>query len=279
MRSRSFHKVFGRLLSREIFHDWAQSLAIVSIGAIAVTLFVGLQANSASMEERLNEMISVAKPADIYVATDPRSLKAEDDSDRILSCLGDEDYLESRFLTYCNMESHNVALVCSYSLPTISTPYDVTKTTDSSSTNYCYIDETIAYDLAEKNKDVEVLGREVEFSFDLTGFGIDASTLGLLDSFVREGKENPFRTGTLPFYSTVTGIMRHPENTTKANPMPLLTLVSNKVFHRAIVDSLTDFFTPLGARLIYREGFFNLLGWGDGELEGSVVNFPRLTNI
>lgn len=275
MKKGLFYRVFGRLLYREIFKDWAQSLAIVSIGAIATTLFVGLQANTSSMSDRLDRMLALSAPADIYVMTDPRSFVAEDDADSILNLLDENDYLETRFLTYCSLESHNVALACSYSLPTISIPYDVETSEFSTANSFFYVDETIAGDLAAKHPDTAVLGMDVDLSFDLQGFSLDDSYLSILDSFLKQGKKNPFREGSFPFRATISGIMKHPENTTKASPMPMLTLLSNKVFQEAIVNTLQDCFLPIGAQLIYRFGFYEQLGWGDGDIHGSVTNFPK----
>ena len=81
---KSLTSVFGKLLWRELLRSWAQSLAIVAIGAIAITLFVGLQANSRSLDARVEEMVSLSSPADLYVTTDPHSLKVQDDKDMIL---------------------------------------------------------------------------------------------------------------------------------------------------------------------------------------------------
>ncbi|MDY6391278.1 MAG: ABC transporter permease [Bacilli bacterium] len=274
MKRGLFSRIFGRLLRREIFKDWAQSLAIVSIGAIAVTLFVGLSANSGAMESSLDEMIRLSHPADIYVTTDPRSLKAEDDSDMILSKLDEGDYIESRFLGYCNMESHNIALACTYSLPTVSTGYEIRLHESSTDTDFFYVDQSYYEDRLMKDPKDQLLGEEVEISFDVSSFGINESTLSLLDSFLLEGKTNPFRSGSLSMHSTVTGIMKHPENTTKANPIPMVTYMSNTRFKRIVIASLKESFTTLGTKLIYSEGFHKILGWGDGNIDGSARRFP-----
>ena len=126
MRAIRLGKIFSRLLRREIFRDWSQSLAIVMIGAIASTLYIGLTANGESMQQRVDEMVSLSSPANIYVTTDPHALSSQDDSDFILAHLDSQDYLESRFYGYCSINSKNVMLAISPRLPRLSTAYDLT---------------------------------------------------------------------------------------------------------------------------------------------------------
>lgn len=274
MRKIRLGHIFNRLLRREIFKDWAQSLAIVAIGAIAMTLFIGLTANAKSLENQVNQMIEVSSMADLYITTDPHSLVSQDDSDLILDKLGPQDYVESRFYTYCSMESRNVMMAISPALPRLSKPYDVVTASDSTPTDYFYVDEVMLWDVFKTDEKNKVLGYNVSLSFDLSSLNIDESLLKITDSFVKENAKNPFRTGSLSFHSTVTGVMKHPENTSKASPMPTLATMSNKRFQKSIVRGLEEAFTPTGVRLIYRLGFYEKLGWGDGNIEGGVNNFP-----
>ena len=274
MRAIRLGKILSRLLRREIFRDWSQSLAIVMIGAIASTLYIGLTANGESMQQRVDEMVSLSSPANIYVTTDPHALSSQDDSDFILAHLDSQDYLESRFYGYCSINSKNVMLAISPRLPHLSTAYDLTLAPTSTESDYLFIDESFGFDQLTTYSKEEIIGKEVQFSFDLTGLSLDDSTINMLGSFLRENQENPFKKGSLSFSSTITGVMKHPENTAKASPMPLLTMMSNKRFHDAIVASLENTFTPTGASLIYRYGFYQRLGWGDGDLHGGYRNFP-----
>ena len=56
---------------REIFSLWKQFIAIIAIGAIAVTLFVGLQANADSLRNRVDAMYAMGNVADTYVTVNP----------------------------------------------------------------------------------------------------------------------------------------------------------------------------------------------------------------
>ena len=279
-RKKSLTSIFSRLLWRELWRSWAQSLAIVAIGAIAITLFVGLQANAGALEARVEEMISLSRPADIYVTTDPHNLKAEDDKDMILSCLDEQDSLETRFYGFATLESRNAMLAVSPFFPRLSVGYDLHVSSAHSDTDYFLIDESIANDLKneKKNKgiqDYDPIGEVLQFHFDLSTFKVSDSLLEALDIFLQPGKANPFREGKLFFSAPVSGTMKHPENTTKANPIPMISMMSNYRFRKAIVDSLRDTFTEYGASLVYRVGFYETLGWGDGNIDGGYASFPR----
>ena len=273
-KRRSLSSIFGRLLWREVFRNWAQSLAIVAIGAIAVTLFVGLSANSLALDTRIETMVSLSSPADLYVTTDPRKLGSEDDTDEILKRLGEGDYLESRFYTFCKVASRDSTLAVSPFSPKLSKAYDITFDSVQNDTDYFYIDQFVANDLKSSLKE-SPLGKTVSLSFDVSSTTMDENTLRMVDALLNPGKKNPFREGKLNFEARVSGIMKHPENTTKASPIPMLAMMSNYRFKEAIVASLKDYFTPTGAALIYRIGFYEKLGWGDGNIDGTYASFPK----
>ena len=57
MEKTSTHSLLNKMLLRSFKKAWAQFLAVIAIGAIAVTLFVGLLANAQSFENRLKEIL------------------------------------------------------------------------------------------------------------------------------------------------------------------------------------------------------------------------------
>ena len=267
-------RIFASLALRESFRNWPQTLAVIAIGAIAVTLFVGLQANSASMESRIALMEESSHPADVYVLSDPHQLKSEDDTELIRSLLGSEDTMESRFYSYCNLESKASLLTVSPSLPYLSTAYDVQASWDSTETDYFYIDSYVAEEFVNANATIPVLGRTATLSFDLSSFGLDENLLKVLDAYTLGGKKNPFREKNLVFHSPVTGIMHHPENAPKTIPVPFLTMMSSYRFFVSMRTAMEESFTPAGVQLIFKEGFYKKLGWGDGNPYGSYAHFP-----
>ncbi|MCR5348016.1 MAG: FtsX-like permease family protein [Bacilli bacterium] len=274
MKKGRFLGIISKLLRREVFRDWAQSLAIVAIGAITVTLFVGLQANASSLEQRRDELVSVSSPADIYVTTDPHSLSSDNDSKAIASLLDPGDYLESRFYGYCAVEGHRSMLAVSPFYPNLSKGYDLTLSDSSSDVDYFLLDEAVVRDIRSSNPDYTPLDAEAKISFDVSSLKLDELTLTVLDALTIEGQENPFRKGTLPLTTTITGTMKHPENTTKTSPIPFLAMMSNKRFKAMIVSCLESSFTSTGVQLIMRQGFYQRLGWGDGTIDGGTLTFP-----
>ena len=80
---------------RSIKMGWKQFLAIILIGGIAVTLFIGLLSNAQSLKERVDRLYAIGNEADIYITT---SRRAEEDDANIQALLYKEDAIESRFI-------------------------------------------------------------------------------------------------------------------------------------------------------------------------------------
>ena len=72
-------------LFREVKANWKQFLSILFIGGIAVTLFVGLEANADSIASRVNETYTRGNMADIWVTTS--SYVEEDEAVHLLRAL------------------------------------------------------------------------------------------------------------------------------------------------------------------------------------------------
>ena len=66
-RKRSTFSVLFKMAVREAKKSWAQFLAIVAIGAIAVTLFIGLLSNAECFDRQLNATYDAGNMADVWV--------------------------------------------------------------------------------------------------------------------------------------------------------------------------------------------------------------------
>lgn len=222
--------LFFKLALREIKRNWAQFLAIVSIGAIAVTLFVGLEANSVSLSMRVEETYERGKMADLWVTSshyDEREEKA------IRSLLAEGDGFDKRFEMSATAGSHSVVTAISESLPSISVPYDVVAEQEEDAYSFCYIDEALSSnDPAKKAMGQYLIGEDITLVYDLSSFSdafrLLSDKLGFA-SYFADGK-NPFEENKWSLSFPITGTMKYPENIAKASYNTSTILISSRLF-------------------------------------------------
>lgn len=250
MKKGKTFSLFFRLAWREVRHHWTQFLAIIAIGAIAVTLFVGLEANAVSLENRVEETYSSGNMADLWVTS---SRYEEKDEEKIASLLQKGEHYEKRFELNASVGSHSVLTAVSTSLPTISCPFDTEVGEDSTNTYFCYIDEAIS----KKSQAMDVygfygIGEKMAVVYDLSSFHNTFASLSKVlgfDDYFLEGK-NPFLENKWTLEFEVTGIMKYPENITKASYGTSTVLVSSSMFMASLQK---DFSSRLSSSLSNKE--------------------------
>lgn len=244
MKKGKTFSLFFRLAWREVRHHWTQFLAIIAIGAIAVTLFVGLEANAVSLENRVEETYSSGNMADLWVTS---SRYEEKDEEKIASLLQKGEHYEKRFELNASVGSHSVLTAVSVSLPTISCPFDTEVGEDSTNTYFCYIDEAIS----KKSQAVNVygfygLGEKMAVVYDLSSFHETFASLSKVlgfDDYFLEG-DNPFLENKWTLEFEVTGIMKYPENITKASYGTSTVLVSSSMFMASLQKDFSSRLSP-----------------------------------
>jgi len=231
-------RLFFKMALREAKKNWSQFLAIVAIGAIAVTLFVGLEANAVSLEQRVDETYANGNMADLWV-TSSRYVPKEEEG--IASLLKDGEEMEGRFEYTANLGNHTVLMAVSDALPTISSPYETTVSDDYKEDSFVYIDEA----LSKKSDSLPEaglygLGEKIVLNVDISSFeeafGVLSDFLSWDDYFV--SGQNPFRQKKWSLAFTVNGIMKYPENITKASYGTSTLLLSSK----AVLTSFGEMF-------------------------------------
>ncbi|MBE6134903.1 MAG: FtsX-like permease family protein [Erysipelotrichaceae bacterium] len=265
---------FLRLAGRSNAKDWAGALAVVAIGGIAITLFCGFLANSASLAHRVEALVAESNAADVYVTTTPAGGFNRKEADEIVSHVDGIKGVESRFYTYCSLSSRNALAVVEPNLPIYSRPYEFVKTDPSQTDDHFFIiDHSL---LSEDKTDPNALqvGGEAVVSFDLSAFSLGSDTADKLDYFLKAGAENPFKKDNLEVSFKVTAAMKHIENAAKGTFNPQAFLCSNSYFRDSLRDALSKSFTNLGIELIWKLGFQEKIGWGDGDPYGATANFP-----
>ena len=227
---------------RNIKKNIAQFLAVISIGAIAVTLFVGLQANAVVFENQINTVFTEGNLADLFVTV---SSYDQDDDAKINDIVGSYGEVEKRAYIPAKVGNHEAYAVIVDELPKISTAYGNIKTSDKNTDDYfVYLDMNWL--------DTGIKGTYEYYNLDDTfNLSIDLSSLGLSDifgkidtsMFLKEGGHSIVTDGNVNLPMTVTGFMQHPENITKANYNRAVCFISFKMFQEVINKQLSANYT------------------------------------
>jgi ABC-type antimicrobial peptide transport system permease subunit len=268
-RAPSTNGILRRKMLRETWSGWKQFLAIIAIGGIAVTLFIGLLSNAQSLSDRVEAFYQQGNAADIYVTT---SLHQDGDASALQKLLSSDDTLESRFEFSARLGSQNAYAAISPAIPGISKPVSIEAASIyQSNTHYFMVDD--AYWTKKKTaKDESGLHLDVgdyaSVTYDFAGY-VDVSQAKLLDSLIKTGGSNVLSEGKITVHPMVTGIMTTSENVTKATYYASTFLMSKSVFRAGILDVLNANYQPAGVDLITA-----FLNWGDEANYADPAAFP-----
>lgn len=216
---------------RNIKNNLMQFISIIAIGAIAVTLFVGLLSNADVFENQVNEVYSNGNLASLWVTT--KTFDSEDESN-ISSFLSDEDELSSRFYLPTNMSNHNVNLAIVHSLPEISKPYG--EIDGDFSEGFLLVDNDLKQKENSSKTGLFNLNDEITFSFDISSYELNL-TQDILEFICKDNKSNCLSGDKLSIKSNITGFMNYPENITKASYNSSVVLMDDNT----LKDSLFNF--------------------------------------
>lgn len=247
MKKKSTISLLNKMLIRSLKKGWAQFLSIVAIGAIAVTLFVGLLANADSFENRVNEVYSEGNLASLWVTTTKYDVK---DKEEISSLLNEDETIEGRLYLPCKVGSMDIYLAVTPTMPEISKPYGELEASENEK-EFLLLDKEF-----KQNKSLTVankyeVGGDASFFLTLSSYGI-SDFADFLDLYLKDGGKNIFKEDTISFDATVTGFMSHPENITKSSYNTSLVLMSDATFKKGITKMLEDNFTSAGVKLIFK---------------------------
>lgn len=255
-----------------------QFLALILIGIISVTIFIGLVSNALTIQAKVANAYENSNFADILVTTNPKNKKDLDDDKKITEILSNKGTYEKRFYSYASLNSFNALFAVSETYPTINKEFNLIKKSEKQTNdNFFVIDRNISYKYSinkmQDGQDLDV-GDIATVTLDLSLFDLDDSMINILDNFLNEGKTNPFKDGKINLNFEITGIMECADNVVHTTISPYVFFCSNSKFKEAIVGILKDRFNDLGASLIYNLGFYEILGWGDGNIDSDAKDFP-----
>lgn len=261
MKKKSPLPLLFKMGRREVRGNWSQFLSIISIGAIAVTLFVGLLANADSFENRMYKSYSDGNLADLYLVT---SAHYGDDLLRVKETVGTNGEVEGRLYLSCDSGSHVYYVAVSPSLPKISTAYSVTDTSaEYSETNYFLLDKTLFSASATPDNPTLKVGDEMTLGYDFSSLGLSENSSFLDDrKYLLEGGKNIFKADRVEMVYPITGMMSSPENITKSAYNSSTILMSDSLFKASFEKLLSKNFTAEGKALIY-SFMAEQMGFGD----------------
>ena len=125
---------------REVRRSWAQFLAIFLIGAIAVTLFVGLLSNAATFEYQTERAYEAGNCADIFLTS---ARHEEEEEEAIRTILGDKGELDGRYEFFGTANGKNAYLAVHDGMPRIGKPYSLSTGEIHTEDYYCLVDESL----------------------------------------------------------------------------------------------------------------------------------------
>lgn len=265
--------LLAKISHRELKSNWAQFLAIIGIGGVAVTLFVGLLANAASIENRVNQAYDEGQMADLWVTT---SLYKPNDLALIQETVGDLGTVEGRFEAPGRHARNSVYSVITPKMPTISKPYEIEeKSAEQSDTHFVLVDDSLAHPASANMGESLKLGDTFEISYDISSY-VNEAMAKEMDQYLLDSKaENPLREDSVRLDYTITGIMRYPENVTKAAYNTSAFLVDDGTFKTAVHSFLASHFNQKGLDFLYLEANSSALRWGDGTSNPAQLTTPN----
>ncbi len=254
------HRLLPLLLKmqlRNIKRNIAQFLAIIVIGAIAVTLFSGLQANADVFQKQIDTAFQNGVIPDLYVTTQKYD---ENDIEKIEEILPDEYKFDKRLYIPSKIGTHSVYAVIVDCMPSLAKPYEIVKESSVSTDSYfAYLDS--AWEKNDKASSYQRYELDGEFflSIDTSSFNLGDSASQLSNpKLYKPGGKNILENGNLSLSMNVTGFMNHPENVTKSSYNPAVVIISYSMLQKSINQLLSDNFTDFGKSLIsiYIERYF-----------------------
>lgn len=257
---------------RILLSNIKQFLSIIFIIGIAVTLFVGLQANYNSLDLRVNDMYERGKMASIWANY---TFVTEDlkDKEEIRNLLKYDVEVSERLMLSGKIESSTSQIALSDNYPTISKPSSLyKKSTDGKNTyiettipfenasNFFIVDKTTARNYETQSGKTIDIGSELKITTDISSYSgifvellkgsyeklqekdpnkvifIDKMLEDLLvsvDSFFKKNQE-------ITISAKVTAFMTHPENIASTSSDTPINLLSKATFFNSFYDILYE---------------------------------------
>ena len=156
---------------RDIWRNLKQFIAIIFIIAVAVTLFVGLEANSQEFTRRVDEVYSKGNVSDLWVTfnIDVQNIDgiAKDYSEIVSFNGGDKHNVEKRLYVPSTIDNLSANALITKEFPNINRPYDYVTSDDfDKQNNFFLIDEDFKTRFEIMRGEELELGDTIPLSFE-----------------------------------------------------------------------------------------------------------------
>jgi len=209
--------LFKELL-RTIRQNIKQLISIIAISFLALCLFTGLTSNAYNLKERQDDLYSDTNLADVYVSTTGIT---DENITSISSLLKDNESLEKRIYTTCNIKGSNAYLIATEDTPTLSKPL-----IREGEEGFLLMQTFLTANNINIGDTVNVeFTNFIKASFNTSGFNL------VLSNCLKENGNNFLVEDSLSLNIKVTGSMYHPEG------------VQNSSFSETVVATKTNILT------------------------------------
>lgn len=236
---------------RQIKGEWKQFLSIFLMGAIAMTLFVGLFSNADSLSNRVDEAYEEGEYPSLFVFT---SSHAASDLDGLRSLLDEGDEIDSRLELSGKAQGKGVYFALTDGFPELSKPYNLQGEVGE---DFFLVDYALGEEASALTTPI-LLGKQAEITLPLASFGL-SSYAELLASYVKPGKQNILASDELSFFLTPTGYMDNPENLSVSSYSSSTICISKDYFLSGILSEIEDNYDSSAVALI-NQTITSLLG-------------------
>lgn len=276
-------KTLAKKLFRDIWKNFRQFISIIFIVGISVTLFVGLDANAQSFENRVNEVYKIGNIADEWITISPDFVNTEQMKEDLTFIeeeagvnLGGE--VETRFYLPMSLGSTSANALVMDKLPTINTPYDL-DVIYYDNNSFFFVDKGFVKRYEENNNVTFSLGDSLPVNIDssflkqaISSIANDPESLNALISKLLDGANlnqnirdiilnitnnysseigslldnlvsSIFSEQTIEINLKVNGIMSHPENMDSGEFSTTNFLLSTRLLLNNVVEYLGDKFS------------------------------------
>ena len=276
-------KTLTRKLFRDIWKNFRQFISIIFIVGISVTLFVGLDANAQSFENRVNEVYKKGNIADEWITISPDFVNTEE-MEADLTFIEEEagvnsgGEVETRFYLPMSLGSTSANALIMDKLPTINIPYNL-DVIYYDNNSFFFVDQGFVKRYEENNNVTFSLGDSLPVNIDssfikqaISSIANDPESLNALISKLLDGaniNQNIrdiilnitsnysseigslidglvsaiFSEQTIEINLKVNGIMSHPENMDSGEFSTTNFLLSTRLLLNNVVEYLGDKFS------------------------------------
>lgn len=276
-------KTLARKLFRDIWKNFRQFISIIFIVGISVTLFVGLDANAQSFENRVNEVYKKGNIADEWITISPDFVNTEE-MEADLTFIDEEagvnsgGEVETRFYLPMSLGSTSANALIMDKLPTINTPYNL-DVIYYDNNSFFFVDQGFVKRYEENNNVTFSLGDSLPVNIDssfvkqaISSIANDPESLNALISKLLDGANlnqnirdiilnitnnysseigslidglvsTIFNEQTIEINLKVNGIMSHPENMDSGEFSTTNFLLSTRLLLNNVVEYLGDKFS------------------------------------